>query len=182
MDEHCKRSSRRARWQRSAALAFCCVVLARTFALNSDPVAVPKLAVFDFELEDGTASAASAGEHPVDASILSDVTGGARKLLAESGKYSLVDTNGAGSEPAKSHTLHNCDGCEASIALQLGAQQSMLGVVNKVNQIAYAVEIQIRDAASGQVVLARRGVFLGGPNEWRSGVSSLINREILAQR
>jgi hypothetical protein len=150
-----------------------------TYALSGNTPKLPKLAVFDFELEDESASGSPSGERPADISVLIEVTRHARRFLADSGTYVLVDTSGAEAESVKTRSLRNCGGCEASIALQLGAELSLVGVVRKVEQAAYAVEIQIRDARTGKVVFGQRGVFLGGATEWSSGVRSLLRHELL---
>jgi hypothetical protein len=169
----------RAKWC-SAAILWCCAVLVPTYALSADTPKLPKVAVFDFELEDESASGLPSGERPADISVLSEVTRNARKSLADSGKYALIDTSGVEAEAVRARSLRNCDGCEANIALQLGAELSLVGVVRKVEQAAYAVEIQIRDARTGTVVFGQRGVFLGGATEWSSGVRSLLRHELLS--
>lgn len=168
--------------RRSIGILWCCAVLLPSYAPCAAAPGVPKLAVFEFELQDQSASAAPSGDDSAQLAALNSATAEARKVLAESGKYSLVDTAGADGEAVKTRSLHNCDGCDAGIALRLGAGQSLVGVIVKVNQISYAVEIQIRDAATGKVLLARRGVLLGGPTEWSSGVRSVIKREVLTNQ
>lgn len=147
--------------------------------LSADTARVPKLAVFEFELEDESAAGLPLGERPADIAVLAEGTRSARKFLADSGKYSLIDTTGADAEAIRTRSLRNCDGCEANVALQLGAELSMVGVVRKVEQAAYAVEIQIRDCGTGKVVFGQRGVFLGAATEWSSGVRSLLRHELL---
>ena len=59
-------------------------------AAASPPV---KIAVFDFELEDVSAAGAmSADDSAADSARMQAVTGEARKVLAQSGRYSLVET------------------------------------------------------------------------------------------
>jgi hypothetical protein len=43
----------------------------------------------------------------------------------------LVTTGGVSAEAAKDGTLRNCNGCGAGIALQLGAERSLIGVVTR---------------------------------------------------
>ncbi|MGQ9369975.1 DUF2380 domain-containing protein, partial [Azospirillum sp. A39] len=49
------------------------------------------LALFEFELEDFTADAPASGQRPSDAVHLARVTDEVRRLLAQSGRYRLVD-------------------------------------------------------------------------------------------
>jgi hypothetical protein len=103
------------------------MALSAAFAASA-PV---KLAVFEFELEDYSAGAASTGETPADAKVLAGVTSDVRNLLAQSGRYRLVDVAEADAAAATARRLHECDGCDAPIALKLGAEQSLVGVVKR---------------------------------------------------
>lgn len=101
--------------------------------------------------------------------------------MRQSGRYTVIDASALQISPGNAGSLHECEGCEAGAAVQLGADQTLVGVVIRVEQAAYAVEIQTRDARTSELLQARRGVFLGGAREWSSGVSSLI-RHMLAER
>jgi hypothetical protein len=137
------------------------------------------LAVFEFELEDTTAAPAS-GLAGSDAAYLADVTRGVRGRLAQSGRYRLVDTGGATAEPVKAHALRDCDGCEAAIAQQLGADQSLIGVIRRVSRTEYTVGFQLRDARSG-AVLSRgdSGLRMGADYSWTRGAVRLVGDRLL---
>lgn len=164
-----------ARPLRSLAQVLLCGALIVGPAVHAAAPTATKLAVFQFELDDSSAAASPAEERQSDASVLRAVTRDAEEALRKSGRYVVVDAADA-ELPAKARPLHECDGCEAAIALQQGADQSLVGVVIRVEQTAYAVELQMRDARTGKVLVARRGVFLGGVTEWSSGVTSLLRR------
>jgi hypothetical protein len=89
--------------------------------VTSTPI---KLAIFDVELEDFSAGASSAGETRSDTEQLARVTHEVREIFARSGRYRLVVADSADGAAAKAHTLRDCEGCDAAIALKLGAQQS----------------------------------------------------------
>ena len=78
---------------------------------------------------------------------LAQSTEEAKKQLAQSGRYTLIDTAGADIGAAKEHGLRNCGGCEAAIAKKLGAEQALIGVVTKISMTEYNVRIQVSDAA-----------------------------------
>lgn len=137
------------------------------------------LAVFEFELEDATAAPAS-GLAGADAATLADVTKGVRDRLAQSGRYRLVDTGGATAEPVKARALRDCDGCEAAIAQQLGADQALIGVVRRVSRTEYTVGFQLRDARSGAVVSrGDSGLRMGADYSWTRGAVRLVGDRLL---
>jgi hypothetical protein len=136
-----------------------------------------KLALFEFELEDFSAGAQYAGDGQTDAAQLQRATAEARKLLGESGRYTLISTQDAAAAPAKARALHNCDGCEAAIASQLGADQSFAGVITRIGRTEYTVRFAIRDARTGAVVAEQRTDLRMGANySWNRGAAALIKR------
>ena len=78
------------------------------------------------------------------------VSSEARGLLVQSGRYTLVDVSKSDAKPVIEKTLRECDGCEAGIALQLGADQAMIGVVRRATMTDYYVFIQISDCRTGK--------------------------------
>ena len=79
-------------------------------------------------------------------------------------------------------SLRNCNGCEAGIALQLGAEQSLIAVVIRVTQTDYYVLIQSRDARTGEILDQQEAKFAGGDEGWPSGVRTLIKHQVLASK
>ena len=139
------------------------------------------IAVFGFELEDYSAGSASAGEiAPADARELVQVTDEVGRLLAGSGRYRLVDTGAAG--PPAAQPLHDCGGCDAGLALKLGADQSLVGVVRRISRTEYLVRLQIRDARSGAVLTdANTGLRMGTLDSWSKGAARLVRDRVLGQ-
>ena len=137
------------------------------------------LAVFEFELEDMTAASAGALAAS-DVSNLADVTGGVRDVLSQSGRYRIVDVGGANGEAVKARALRDCGGCEAAIAKQLGADQSLIGVVRRVSRTEYTLGFQLRDANTG-AVLARgdSGLRLGADYSWKRGAVRLVSDRLV---
>ena len=101
-------------------------------------------------------------------------------MMAESGRFILVDVSKIDAEPVKAKSLRNCDGCEAGIALQAGAEQALIGVVRRVTQTDYYVLVQISDAQTGKVLNQQDANFAGGPDGWASGVRMLLKHQVLA--
>ena len=55
--------------------------------------------------------------------------------------------------------IQACNGCEGALAKRLGADQSMVGVVTRVNRTEFTLQILVRDAATGAVA-GRAKTFL----------------------
>jgi len=158
-----------------AALGLCCTAVQAEDGAKSAPV---KIAVFDFELDDASPAAALLGKNTSSAAAMDTVSREARRELAQSGRYSVIDASKVAA--AQKTPLQNCDGCEAAVALQLGAEQSLVGVVTRVTQTDYYVRIQIRDARSGKLLDQQEANFAGGEEGWATGVRMLIKHQILA--
>ena len=158
------------------------VVAGLVFARAAEPVAPPPIgiAVFPFELQDFSAAAAYVPPDDVDREQLRLSTDEARRLIAESGRYRLVDVGAAGDEAARGGKLHDCGGCEAAIAAGLGADQSMVGIVTRISRTDYAVTYKIRDARSGALVAVEQTDLRAGANSaWSRGARWLIQRRLL---
>lgn len=151
-------------------------------ATAAEAVALPpiKLAVFPFELEDFSAAAAYLPPDDIDREQLRLSTEEARRLIAESGRYQLVDVGAANDEAAKAGKLHDCGGCEVKIAAGLDADQSMLGIVTRIGRTEYAVTYKIRDARSGALVdVEQTDLRMGANVAWSRGARWLIQRRLL---
>jgi hypothetical protein len=162
------------------ALGFLALGWASVAAPAEDAAAPVRIAVFDFELEDQSPAAALLDKASSSAATMEQVSSAARAQLAQSGRYRLVDVSGVTAEPAQQRLLRNCEGCEAAIALRLGAEQSLLGILRRVTQTDYYVVIQIRDAHSGKLLNEQDANFAGSEEGWPSGVRMLIKHQILA--
>ena len=163
-------------------LAPAMVLAAFAAAGAAEPVAPPpiKLAVFPFELEDFSAAAAYLPPDDIDREQLRLSTEEARRLIAQSGRYQLVDVGAVGDEAARGGKLHDCDGCEARIAAGLNADQSMIGIVTRISRTDYAVTYKIRDAQSGALVDVEQTDLRAGANSaWSRGARWLIQRRLL---
>jgi hypothetical protein len=171
------RSRARCRSIVACLLCVASLVALRVAAATPEPV---KIAVFEFELEDFSAGASSSGESPADATQLAGVTGKIRELFETSGRYRLVDVGNADADAAKAHALRDCNGCDAGIALGLGAEQSFVGVVKRISRTEYTVRFQVRDARTGAVIAAAdSGLRMGAVDSWSRGAARLVKDRLL---
>jgi hypothetical protein len=148
-----------------------CAGLLPAFHTSAEMPPPVKLATFDFELEDFSAGAQLTGESPADTTQLKLATSEARRLIAQSGRYSLMDVSGAEAEAVKARWLRKCNGCDAGIALGFSADQSLIGIVTRISRMEYTVRIQIRDARNGAVIFDKQSDLRMGANySWSRGV------------
>ena len=156
------------------------VLAASTAAM---PVAAPaliRIAVFDFELEDMSAAGSTGSVAAPDAGYLADVTKGVRELFAQSGRYRVIEADGANADAVKRHDLRDCDGCDAGLAKGLGADASLVGVVRRVSRTEYVVRFQIRDSRTGAIVSkGDSGLRMGANYSWSRGAVRLVRDRVL---
>jgi Protein of unknown function (DUF2380) len=157
------------------------IAIAPVFARDAS-LAPVKIAVFDFELEDLSPSAALLSKPITSAITMEKVSNAAREELTQSGRYVVVDAGKVDAKPVADRTLRDCAGCEAGIAQQLGAQQSLIGLVRKVTQTDYYVVIRIRDARTGKILDQEEANFAGDEAGWVSGVRKLIRHQVLPNK
>jgi hypothetical protein len=138
------------------------------------------LAVFEFELEDTTAAALPVGVASADAAQLAELTAAVRELVAQSGRYRVIELGAIDADAVKAHTLRDCGGCEALIARRLGADQSLIGVVRRVSRTEYIIGFQVRDARTGAVIArGDSGLRMGADYSWKRGAVRLISDRLL---
>lgn len=138
-----------------------------------------KIAVFDFELEDLSPPAVLLKKPTDSATTMEKVSSAAREELTHSGRYTVVDTSKLDAKPVTEKSLRDCNGCEAALAEQLGAEQSMIGLVRKVTETDYYVVIRIRDARSGKILDQEEAMFAGDQTGWASGARMLIRHQVI---
>lgn len=149
---------------------------------DADP-SPTKIVVFDFEFDDFSAGAGIAGDPKADRTQVDKTTAEARRVLADSGHYVLVDVAGIDDPAVNDRSLRQCDGCEAAIARRLGADQSLLGVVSRISRTEYVERFELRDANSGALLLAKQsGIRLGADYSWPLGAAALIRNNLLNTR
>jgi hypothetical protein len=140
-----------------------------------------KIAVFDFELQDSSGGGGIIAQDAHDTRYLAEATEMAERLLVESGRYSLVETDDAGIEAEAPRGMRNCDGCEAPAAQKLGAEQAMIGVVNRIGRAEHTLLIRVSDAETGEVLSNDfTNLRMGSNDSWPRAVRSLMRQRMLA--
>ena len=143
--------------------------------------ALPKVAVFDFELIDTSLEGASRGIDATETARLARISGLLRDLLAASGRYTVVDLAPAAAGIADAAPVHGCNGCEITIARDLGAERVMTGTVQKVSTLILTLSIFERDVATGRKLQLATAQIRGNTDEsWARGVEWLAQHQLLA--
>jgi hypothetical protein len=154
------------------------------FAIQPSGAADPgpvKIAVFDFELNDASAGGGIIGRDAIDTENLGKSTEEARRMLSASGRYSVLDTSSVASEVIAAGGIQHCNGCDGPLATKLGADQSMVGVLTRVNRTEYTLQILVRDAQTGAVLSNNfTGLRMGANYAWPRGVKWLMENRILS--
>jgi Protein of unknown function (DUF2380) len=164
------------------ALAASAAAALSVFAIAPSEAADPvKIAVFDFELNDASAGGGIIGQDAIDTENLGKSTEEARRMLSASGRYSIVDTSSVAGEVTSAGGIQHCNGCDGPLAKKLGADQSMVGVLTRVNRTEYTLQILVRDAQTGAVVSNNfTGLRMGANYSWPRGVKWLMENRILS--
>lgn len=163
-------------------LASLALVALPAIALAAEPEPI-RVAVYDFELNDFSAGGGIIAPDARDASFLAEATEEAKRQLAHSGRYAVVDTAAATDEPVKAHRLRDCGKCIGEITRRLGARQGVLGTVTRINRTEYTLLIQFFDAASGEPLANYyTSLRMGANYAWPRGVTWLMKNQILAKQ
>ena len=139
----------------AAAAAFMLLQLAGppAFAAETPTDPIP-LALSDFELQDGSAGAAIAGDAQADNESMKAVNAAVRQEIEKSGRYRIVDN--------------------------ARAEQSLAGVVRRITRTEYVVGFQLRDARTGALLASRQTDLRMCANySWSRGAAALIRNELV---
>ena len=148
-------------------------------ALLADPaVAAPeKAAVFDFQL-------ANLGQLPptdADRARLPRLSDMLRKLLADSGRYDVIDT-AAMKREGQAQNLRSCGGCAVPVAKAAGAQLAVTGEIQKVSDLILNINVYFKDV-NGSASERAYSVDIRGDNEesFDHGIRYIVQHNILKE-
>lgn len=171
-------ASRVTRWLAVLMAGLAVVVLECAVGTAAEPKTA---AVFDFELIDTSLEGEMRGPQPVEQARLGLISSHLRRLLADSGKYAVIDTAPAASAIEAAGFLHGCNGCEADIARQLGAEFAVRGTVQKVSNLILNINIYVSNAKTGGHVDGMSVDVRGNTDEsWLRGVSYIVRNRLAA--
>lgn len=147
-------------------------------AAEDRPIAA---AVFDFEFVNWSQEVDYGAKNEAERNRLPMVSLEMRTMLEQSGRYRLLDLSSARADLAKMGEIHSCNGCDADIASELGADVAISGVVQKLSVLVQTIVITVRDAKTGHVIKKVQTDIRGNTDEaWKRGVSWLVRNRLLA--
>jgi hypothetical protein len=160
---------------------FCIIATAAALAmfLGSAHAAVPKAAVFDFELVDTSLEGATYGPRADQQARLAQITDRLRDQLAKSGRVTVVDITPVAAQ-ARAADLQNCGGCAVQFASQVGADFAVTGWVQKVSNLILNMNVMVSDAKTGRVISVKSVDMRGNTDEsWSRAIDWLIHNDLL---
>ena len=101
-----------------------------------------------------------------------------REALITEELYDVIDSTPVAQSirtEAAHQSLLRCNGCELDIAREAGADSVLLAWVRKISNLILNVNIEVRDAKTGEVVLGKT-VWMRGNNDrsWQRGIDFMV--------
>lgn len=105
----------------------------------------------------------------------------ARTRFTEEG-FTLLDITPVASDLDRIVNPANCYGCDQRMAEKLGAEFILVGEITKVSDALLAINLQLRDGATGALVKAGAVDIRGNTDDtWRRGMRSILNNRIFRE-
>lgn len=141
-----------------------------------------KAAVFPFEVPDVIEQGEFLPKPSKEGPKIALATDELRKLLAASGRYEVIDLAALATEIKAAQPLHKCNGCEADLAKNAGADVLVVGLVEKASDVLLNMTIEIRDVASGKAERVGSIVVQGNTDDmWLRSVRWLCKNWLLSE-
>jgi len=140
-----------------------------------------KVAFFGLTMLDDSLQGAVAGEDPAQRARLAMLEEIVRDRFNAEG-YDLVDITPVQADLDRTVNPAKCYGCDTRMAARLGADFSLVGEVQKVSNLILAMNLQLRDAATGDLV--RGGVVDIRSNtdeSWQRGMRYILKNRIFRE-
>lgn len=144
------------------------------FALCGAAQADEKVAFFGITLLDSSLQTAELGQDPAELVRRDALEAMVRERFQEAG-YELLDLGPVKTDIDRIVNPAKCYGCDTRIATKLGADYSLVGEVQKVSNLILTMNLQMRDAATGEMVKGRVVDIRGNTDEsWARGMRYIL--------
>jgi hypothetical protein len=137
-----------------------------------------KTAFFGITYLDGSLQGEMQGKDPAEAARLEMLHRMVADRFAAEG-HELVDLAPVRTDLDRIVNPAKCYGCDTRMATELGADLSLVGEVQKVSNLIIAMNLQLRDAETGEMV--RGGVVdirANTDDAWRRGMRYILDNRI----
>ena len=149
------------------------LLLAATAAGAQERVAFFGLTLLDTSLQTASSDAEPAELARID--MLEALI--AERFEAEG--YELVDLEPERKKIDGRANLAKCNGCDSRIAASLGADYSLVGEVQKISNLIIAMNLQLRDAETGEMVKGGVVDIRGNTDDsWMRGMRYILKNRI----
>ena len=156
-----------------SVVAAAALVFALPAARADEPARVAYFGLLLIDMSAGTASAAEEARREVAEVQIAET-------LAESGRYAFVDTAPVAAKAALYSNLAHCNGCDAALAQELGADLALTAEIQKTSNLILSISIYLRDAKTGALIGGGSADIRGNTDEsWRRGVAYILKHRIL---
>ncbi|MEM8728673.1 MAG: DUF3280 domain-containing protein [Pseudomonadota bacterium] len=104
----------------------------------------------------------------------------AQRFLSEG--YTLLDLAPVSADLDRVVNPAQCYGCDTRMAAKLGAQFILVGEVTKVSEALLALNLQLRDGQTGEIVKAGAVDIRGNTDDtWTRGMRYILNNRIFRE-
>ncbi|MCR8548373.1 DUF3280 domain-containing protein [Salipiger sp. P9] len=150
-------------------------VVILSLALCGAAQAEETVAFFGITLLDSSLQTAELGQDPAELARLAMLEEQVRARFTEEG-YALADLTPVAKERDRIVNPAKCYGCDTRMAAKLGADYALVGEVQKVSNLILTMNLQMRSAATGQMVKGRVVDIRGNTDEsWTRGMRYILN-------
>jgi len=120
---------------------------------------------------------------PEEEARITQLTAHLKQALEASGLYRPVSLAAIKPELDKVRDIHDCNGCEAELAKEAGAQVAVVAWVQKVSNLILNINVRIVDAANG-APLRGGSVDIRGNDDrsWDRGLKYLLEERLFDAR
>ncbi|MBP0484713.1 DUF3280 domain-containing protein [Sagittula salina] len=153
-------------------LAFAFATLAAPFAAGAEPLGT--VAFFGLHLLDDSLQTTTQGQDPAELERLRRLEAMVRERFVEGG-YTLVGLAPVQAELDRVVNPAKCYGCDTRMATKLGADYALVGEVQKISNLILTMNLQLRDAATGETVKGRVVDIRSNTDEaWTRGMRYIL--------
>jgi Protein of unknown function (DUF2380) len=151
-------------------------------ALPASAAAVPRAAVFDFELIDTSLQGEMQGTSEAEKARLAQMAPRLRQIFADLGIYEVVDIAPV-AEQARNSNLQACGFCDSMMAKKIGADLAVTGTVQKVSNLILNINLYVRDVQNNKLVNIGSVDIRGNTDDsWFHGLRYLIKNRMYKQK